>query len=85
MRGAVVEREGRPLARPFEGGAPRDLLAALDVQRRQRLQSAADLREGQGLAVAPLQRLHPGRERDLPGPARDQALKENGVKFVSRS
>jgi hypothetical protein len=49
---AVVEREGRALARTVESRAAGDALPPLDVQRRQRLQPAPDLRERQVAEVA---------------------------------
>ena len=57
--------------------------APLDVQGRQRLQRLADLGEGQGLEMAPLEGVQPGRERGPP--PRRSGLSEKGVKSVSRS
>jgi hypothetical protein len=57
---AVVEGEGRALAGAVQRGAAGDAVPPLDVERRQRLQAAADLRERE---VAEVARLQGGPER----------------------
>ena len=59
VEGAIEQREGGALARPFEGGPARELVAPLDVARRQRAQRPGELGPGEVGEVPRLERGEP--------------------------